>query len=130
MLGKEVYEKVDDSCCKSLVIGIRKAGNVMIFDLKGNLTNDGSALCFRRTVNMQLAEKNFTYLLFNLKEVTSIDPSGTGELTSTLTRCKKQARDCKLLSLNFEVVDINSATKLLTVFDSYDDESMALCSFG
>ena len=67
--------------------------------------------------------------LLSLADVDYIDSSGLGELVSSFTTVKNQEGALKLLGLTRRVQDLMQITKLLTVFDVYDDEAEALKSF-
>jgi anti-sigma B factor antagonist len=58
-----------------------------------------------------------------------IDSSGLGNLISAYTSVRKQGGELKLLKLTNKVHDLLQITKLYTVFDIMDDESLAIGSF-
>jgi len=51
-------------------------------------------------------------------------------LVSSFTAVKKEGGNLKLLSLTQKIQDLLAITKLLTVFDTYDDEPSALASYN
>jgi len=61
-----------------------------------------------------------------LGEVSYIDSSGLGELVSAYTTVRNKQGDVKLLNLTSKAKDLLQMTKLLTVFDVYDDEAKAI----
>lgn len=69
-------------------------------------------------------------ILLNLGEISYLDSSGVGELVSAFTSTRNQGGELKLLNLTKKVQDLLLITKLLTVFDVYDDENAAINSFG
>ena len=69
-------------------------------------------------------------LLIDLAGVSYIDSSGIGELVSAFTTVRNQGGDLKLLNLTKRIQDLLAITKLLTVFETYEDESEAVKSFG
>ena len=69
-------------------------------------------------------------ILLNLGSVGHIDSSGIGELVSSFTAVNKEGGSLKLLNLTQKIQDLLAITKLLTVFDTYDDEASALASFN
>ena len=69
-------------------------------------------------------------ILLNLAGVGYIDSSGIGELVSSFTAVKKEGGTLKLLKLTQKIQDLLAITKLLTVFDVYDDEGEALSSYN
>jgi anti-sigma B factor antagonist len=107
----------------------RKVGSVTILDLKGKLTlGDGDEL-LRTKVNA-LVQAGERRIVLNLGEVPYIDSAGLGEVVRTYTTVKKQDGMLKLLNLTKRIQDLLMITKLLTVFDTYDNEPDAVRSFG
>jgi anti-sigma B factor antagonist len=76
-----------------------------------------------------LADQGKKKVLLNLAGVKYIDSSGIGELIANYTTISRQGGQLKLLKLTDRVQNLLVITKLLTVFDSYDDEAEALKSF-
>jgi anti-sigma B factor antagonist len=68
-------------------------------------------------------------ILLNLGGVKYMDSSGIGELIANYTTISRQGGQVKLLNLTDKIQDLLVITKLLTVFDSYDNEAEALNSF-
>jgi anti-sigma B factor antagonist len=68
-------------------------------------------------------------ILLNLAGVKNIDSSGIGELIANYTTIKREGGQLKLLNLTEKIQNLLVITKLLTVFDSYDNEAEALSSF-
>jgi anti-sigma B factor antagonist len=60
--------------------------------------------------------------------VSYIDSSGLGELVSAYTTVRNKQGDVKLLNLTTKAKDLLQMTKLLTVFDVYDDEAKAVAA--
>jgi anti-sigma B factor antagonist len=107
----------------------RKVGDVTILDLKGKLTlGDGDEL-MRNKINglMQVGAKK---VILNLGEVPYIDSAGLGEVVRSYTTVKKNDGMLKLLNLTKRIQDLLAITKLLTVFDTFDNENDAVKSFG
>ena len=68
-------------------VEIRKAGDVVIVDLKGKLTAGLGDQILRDTIDALLAE-GWTKVVLNLSDVTTLDSAGLGELVAGLRRCK------------------------------------------
>jgi anti-sigma B factor antagonist len=68
-------------------------------------------------------------VLLNLAGVTHIDSSGLGELVAGYTTIERSGGEMKLENLSERVVDLMTITKLLTVFDVFEDEATAIASF-
>jgi len=106
----------------------RKIERVNIVDLSGRITIGEGTVVLRDTVR-NLLQRNEKNILLNLADVSYIDSSGIGELVSSFTTVGNQAGKLKLLSLTKKVHDLLSITKLLTVFEVFDDEARAIRSF-
>jgi anti-sigma B factor antagonist len=62
--------------------------------------------------------------------VNYIDSAGLGSLISAYTTAKREGGSLKLVNLTKRIQDLLAITKLITVFDTFDNESEALASFG
>ena len=105
----------------------RQAGDVAILDLDGDVRMGDSATALRGAIRSLVAGGNQKILL-NLAGVKYIDSSGIGELIANYTTVGRSGQ-LKLMHLTDKVQDLLVITKLLTVFDVYDDEAEALSSF-
>ena len=106
----------------------RQAGDVTILDLSGEVRIGDSSVALRNSVR-NLADQGKKKLLLNLAGVKYMDSSGIGELIANYTTVKRQGGQLKLLNLTDRIQNLLVITKLLTVFDAYDNEAEALKSF-
>jgi anti-sigma B factor antagonist len=106
----------------------RQRDGVTILDLKGKITIGAGDLALRNAVQ-QVLESGATKVLINMRDVTTIDSSGIGELVSAYTTAKNRGVTLKLFSLPEKVTDILTITQLITVFDVFDTEAEAINSF-
>jgi anti-sigma B factor antagonist len=111
-----------------LDVNERQAGDVTILDLTGEVRLGDSSVALRDSVR-KLADGGKTKVLLNLAGVKYIDSSGIGELIANYTTVSRQGGQLKLLNLTDRIQNLLVITKLLTVFDSYDNEAEALKSF-
>ncbi|MFL6198649.1 MAG: STAS domain-containing protein [Thermoanaerobaculia bacterium] len=112
-----------------MAINERKRNDVTILDLKGKITIGAAEEALRDAVHRVLgggAQK----LLLNLKDVSTIDSSGVGELVSSYTSATNRGAKIKLANLPPKINDILTITQLITVFDVYDTEDEAVASFA
>ena len=107
----------------------RQAGDVTILDLRGEVRIGEGSIALRDAIR-NLAAAGKKKLLLNLGGVSYIDSSGIGELIANYTTVSRQGGQLKLLKLTDRVQNLLVITKLLTVFDAYDDEAEALQSFN
>ena len=106
----------------------RQAGDVTILDLEGKITIGEGSVGLRNAIR-RLMQEGKKKILLNLSGVSYVDSSGIGELVSSYTTIGREGGQLKLLNLTQKIRDLLTITKLLTVFDTYDDESAALNSF-
>jgi anti-sigma B factor antagonist len=106
----------------------RKIEGVNIIDLSGRITIGEGTVVLRDAVR-NLLQKHEKNILLNLADVSYIDSSGIGELVSSFTTLSSQGGKLKLLKLTKKVHDLLSITKLLTVFEVFNDEAKAIQSF-
>jgi anti-sigma B factor antagonist len=107
----------------------RQAGDVSILDLDGQVRMGDSATALRGAIRGLVAGGNKKILL-NLAGVKYIDSGGIGELIANYTTVGRGGGQMKLLNLTDKVQDLLVITKLLTVFDVYENEPEALSSFN
>src|SRR5213595_3984748 len=111
-----------------LSIRERQAGDVTVLDMDGRITIGEGSVALRSAIR-RLLEEGKKKILLNLAGVGYIDSSGIGELVSSYTAIGKEGGQLKLLNLTEKLQDLLGITKLLTVFDVYDNESDALGSY-
>jgi anti-sigma B factor antagonist len=106
----------------------RQAGDVTVLDLEGKITIGEGSISVRSAIR-RLLEEGKRKILLNLAGVGYVDSSGIGELVSSYTTINREGGQLKLLNLTQKIQDLLAITKLLTVFDVYEDEATALNSF-
>jgi anti-sigma B factor antagonist len=111
----------------SLSIKTRKEDGVNVLELSGRLTIGESVLSLRDAVRSAVDDGELKFVL-NLGDVSYIDSSGLGELVSIYTTVRNKKGDVKLLKLTAKAKDLLQMTKLLTVFDTFDEEADALAA--
>ena len=109
----------------SLNVKTRKVDGVVVVDMSGRLTIGEPVLLLRETLRVQIND-GARQLILNLGDVSYIDSSGLGELVSAYTTIRNKQGDVKLLNLTTKAKDLLQMTKLLTVFDVYEDEATAI----
>jgi anti-sigma B factor antagonist len=109
-------------------INIRSEEGVVILDLVGKLVIGEGDVQLREEVVDQL-ERGEKKLLLNLKGVKTMDSSGLGELI----RCKASANSVdatiKLVHVEDKVQEVLEMTRLIGVFDNFNDEIDAIASY-
>ena len=106
----------------------RQAGDVTILDMNGAVRIGEGSVALRDAIR-GLADAGKKKILLNLAGVKYIDSSGIGELIANYTTVSRQGGQLKLLNLTDKIQSLLVITKLLTVFDVFEDEAEALKSF-
>jgi len=106
----------------------RKKGDVVILDLKGKILIGEGIDVLRDSINETIGEQE-TKVLLNFAEVPYLDSTGLGEVVRSYTSIKKAGGVVKIVNLTNKVRDLLSVTKLITVFDTFEDEDKAIASF-
>lgn len=109
-------------------ISQRQVGEVTVLDMSGKITIGVGDVAIRDAVQVALGG-GARDILLNLKNVTTIDSAGVGELVSAYTSVAHRGGKLKLVGLPPKVNDILQITQLITVFEVYDDEPSAVESF-
>ena len=107
----------------------RAVGDVVVLDLKGKITLGEGDELLKDKVN-SLVNQGHKKIVLNLADVPYIDSAGLGEVVRTYTTVSRQGGSLKLLNLTKRITDLLSITKLLTIFDTFDNEAEALKSFS
>jgi len=107
----------------------RVVDGVTILDLKGKMTLGEGDELLKDKIN-SLIQQDRKKLLLNLEGVPYIDSAGLGEIVRTYTTVSREGGSLKLLGLTKRITDLLSITKLLTVFETYDNEADAVRSFS
>ena len=112
-----------------MTIDTRNVNGITILELHGKVTIGEGSREIREKIR-ELLDAGNKNILLNLGDVSYVDSSGIGELVSSYTTVTNQGGQFKLLHLTKKIRELLAITKLLTVFDSYDDEETAIGSFS
>lgn len=106
----------------------RPVGGVTIVDVSGKITlGDGDIELTDKL--RSLVQQKRKHLLLNLANVSYVDSAGLGAIVHSYATVKNQGGSLKLLNVTKRLNDLLSITKLLTVFETFDNEAEALRSF-
>jgi anti-sigma B factor antagonist len=107
----------------------RVVGNVTVLDVSGKVTlSDGADKKLSDKLR-SLVQQNRKQLVLNLGNVSYVDSAGLGAIVHSYATVKNQGGSLKLLNVTGKLRDLLSITKLLTVFDTYENEADAVKSF-
>ncbi|HXW63036.1 MAG TPA: STAS domain-containing protein [Candidatus Acidoferrales bacterium] len=107
---------------------VREVGAVTIVDFSGSLVLGESSALLRATLQ-ELINKHRVQIILNLRDVSTIDSSGIGELVGAYAPLKTRGGEMKFLNPRERVHDVLKLTQLSKVFEVYGDEAEALRSF-
>lgn len=110
-------------------IDTRTVNGITVLDVHGKVTIGEGSAEIRNKVR-ELLQNGSKKILLNLGDVNYIDSTGIGELVSSYTTMTNQGGELKLLHLTKKIRELLAITKLLTVFDTFDDEQKAIASFS
>ena len=112
----------------NLYINQRRVEDVTILDLKGRERIRGVTMALHESIRC-LAGEGKIQVLLDLAWVNHIDSAGLGELIASHVTLDKKGGALKLMHLTETVRELMAITKVLTIFDVYEDEPKALASF-
>ena len=110
-----------------LRMSTRSMQGVLVVDCIGRLVFGEESASLRSKVKELLAQS--PNLVLNLHDVNYIDSGGLGTLVSVYTSARGAGGAVKLASLSQRVGDLLQITKLLTIFEVFDDAEAAAKSF-
>jgi anti-sigma B factor antagonist len=110
-------------------IANRLVGNVAVLDLSGKLTIGAGDVALRGAL-LGALEDGHIKIVINLQNVSVIDSSGLGELIRCKATAAAKNAEIKLLHVNLKARKLLTMAHLVGVFEMFDDEKMAVASFG
>ena len=108
----------------ALKISERNSGETTILDLEGKVVLGEESTALREAIR-RLLDAGQRSILLNLSGVAAIDSSGLGTLVSCYATAHKEGARVGLYGLSKRINDVMAVTKLMTVFDLYQDEKTA-----
>jgi anti-sigma B factor antagonist len=110
-------------------INERIVGDVAIVEVIGNIVAHQGDPLLKDKVN-SLKEQGYMRVVIDLGQVSYLDSDGLGALIQAYATMKRAGGTLKLMRLTNRLRDVLTITKLVTVFDTYEDEKSALASFS
>jgi len=111
-------------------ISERTVGDVMIVDVSGKVTlGDGGDAMLKDKMGSLVQQGNKKVLL-NLGDVSYVDSAGLGAIVQAYATLNKIGGTLKVLNATKRIKDLLSITKLLTIFETFDNEAEAVKSFA
>jgi anti-sigma B factor antagonist len=107
----------------------REVDGVSVVALDGRIVLGEESNALREKVKGLIAEGKKKIVL-NMDNVTFIDSAGLGTLVAAHHSVKSQGAALRLCHLGSKFQEVLQITKLLTVFDVYNNEAEAVASFS
>jgi anti-sigma B factor antagonist len=107
----------------------RIVGDVVVLAVLGDITMDGSEAPRLADTVRRVIQEGHTRLVLDLGHVRYVDSAGLGDLVQAQSAARNRSGAVKLLKVSKWLNDLLVLTKLVTVFDCFDDEPEALASF-
>ncbi|GMT49569.1 MAG: anti-sigma factor antagonist [bacterium] len=110
-----------------MTINQRVHDDILIFDVKGDISINHSPKLSQEIIQEMSHDRN--KVIVNLKEANYIDSSGIGSLIRILTTLKNLGGTLKLTHIEGQILDAFTLTRLINLFQVYDNEKAAIDSF-
>ena len=111
----------------TLKMETRVADGVTVLAAHGRITFGEEATALRDKLKQLL--NSTKKIVLNLSEVSYIDSGGLGSLVGVYSSARAAGADIKLAGLGQRLRDTLQITKLVTVFEVYDNEQQAVAAF-
>ena len=102
--------------------------DVTVVELQGKLTIGDGDVQLRDAIT-DLLQDGAKKILINLQGVKMMDSSGLGELVRVRTNAQDAGATVKLLHVEDKVQEVLEMTRLIGVFETFDDSIDAIASF-
>jgi len=108
-------------------ISSRQVDQATILDVSGNIDMSNSP-AVRKALLHEIRESRAARVLVNLTGVGYIDSSGVASLVEGLKACRELGSRLGLFGLSASAREVLKISRLLKLFDVYDDEKQAIAS--
>ena len=104
-------------------------GDVCVLVPEGKIVIGDEVGAMREKIK-EVLQSGCKNILVSLEKVSYMDSTGVGALVGSFSTIQKQGGQLKLTNLSQRTRDILLVTKLLTVFDVYENEADGIKSFA
>lgn len=111
----------------NLKLETREVEGVTIVSCQGRIVFGEEATSLRENLKRVLTSSR--KVILNLSGVNYIDSGGLGTLVGVYSSARSSGADIKLTGLGQRLRDVLQITKLVTVFEVYDNEQQAIAAF-
>ena len=106
----------------------RASGDVTVVTIHGDITlNKGGDVLLKDKIH-SLLQQGSKKILLDLGGVSYVDSAGIGQLVQVRTTVTNAGGKLALMHVTKRLNDLLVVTKLVTVFDTFDDEAKAVAS--
>jgi anti-sigma B factor antagonist len=111
-------------------VEIRQKEGVTVLDIDGRIIGSES-LALKNIIDEEIGstEDGEVRMLLNMKHVRAMDSSALGIVIAAYTSVQRRGGRIALLNVSGSINSLIVMSKLLTIFDRYDDEDDAIESF-
>ena len=106
-------------------VSARQFQQVTILDVSGNIDMSNSPQV-RQALLREIRKNNVTRLVVNLTDVQYIDSSGVASLVEGLQKSREQGLRFGLFGLSDSAREVMKLSRLLKLFEIYDNEDQAI----
>ncbi|CAM2064792.1 Anti-sigma factor antagonist [Sulfidibacter corallicola] len=107
----------------------RSVDDITILDLEGQITIGEGDVQLREAIH-KLVEIGQKRILLNMARVTYMDSSGVGELMACLQHIQEHEGQFKLLNISKKIKNLLFIAQILSIFEYFNDEELAVASFN
>ena len=118
-----------DETPAKLHIDERRLGDVTVLLLSGEMLVDDGDLALRQRIH-ELIEQGRVKIVVDLAAVAHIDSAGVGMIVAKQKTVRDHGGDLKLLHLTTRSQRLLALMKIVSVFEAFDDEDVAVQSFA
>jgi anti-sigma B factor antagonist len=111
----------------NLKIETRQTDSVTVVSCSGRIVFGEEATALRDTLKRTLSSTR--QIVLDLSGVSYIDSGGLGTLVGVYSSARAAGADIKLCGLGQKIRDVLQVTKLVTVFETYENEQQAVAAF-
>ena len=113
----------------ALSIAEHEIDEVTVLTLTGQMLLDDGDLAFGRKIR-DLVDRGHVKIVLDLGGLTYIDSSGVGMLIGKLKMVRENRGDIRLLHVTTRGQRLFGMLKILTMFETFEDEAQAVRSFS